>query len=125
MAGNVYVGSAVADAPANRGWLLGHFMPTDDVRHSGHVEIKWGVHPVGDQRAEWVTGETRTALIVLVSGCFRIEFPHRSVTLRNQGDYVVFDGVDHSWYAEAESVIVGVRWPSVPGYAVPEEIQPR
>jgi hypothetical protein len=124
MAGNVYVGSAVADAPPNRGWLLGHFMPADDVRHSGQVEIKWGVHPVGDQRAAWVTGETRTTLIVLVSGCFRIEFPDRSVTLREQGDYVVFDGVDHSWYAEAESVIVGVRWPSVPGYAVPEEIQP-
>jgi len=100
-------------------------MPTDDLRHSGQVEIKWGVHPVGDQRAAWVTGETRTTLIVLVSGCFRIEFPDRSVTLREQGDYVVFDGVDHSWYAESESVIVGVRWPSVPGYAVPEEIQPR
>ena len=124
MAGNVYVGSAVADAPANRGWLLGHFMPADDVRHSGEVEIKWGVHPIGDQRAAWVTGETRTTLIVLVSGCFRIEFPDRSVTLSEQGDYVVFDGVDHSWYAEAESVIVGVRWPSVPGYALPEEIQP-
>lgn len=120
MAGNVYVGSAGADAPANRGWLLGHFMPAGDVRHSGDVEIKWGVHPVGDQRAAWVTGETRTVLIVLVSGRFRIDFPHRSVVLREQGDYVVFDGVDHSWYAEEESVILGVRWPSVPGYAVPE-----
>jgi hypothetical protein len=119
MVGNVYVGSAAADAPANRGWLLGHFMPTGDVRHSSDVEIKWGVHPASDQRAAWVTGETRTTLIVLVSGCFRIDFPHRSVALREQGDYVVFDGVDHSWYAEEESVIVGVRWPSVPGYAVP------
>lgn len=67
------------------------------------------------------TGETRTALIVLVSGRFRIDFPHRSVVLCEQGDYVVFDGVDHSWYAEEDSVILGVRWPSVPGYAVPEE----
>lgn len=122
--GNVYVGSAPKDAPANRGWLLGHFMPTGDVRRSSEVEIKWGVHPVGDQRAAWVTGETRTALIVLVSGRFRIEFPHRSVVLREQGDYVVFDGVDHSWYAEEESVILGVRWPSVPGYAVAPDIQP-
>src|SRR6185437_4415777 len=64
MAGNVYVGSAAADAPVNRGWLLGHFMPSGDVRHSSEVEIKWGVHPLGDQRAAWVTGETRTALIV-------------------------------------------------------------
>lgn len=124
MAGNVYVGSAAADAPANRGWLLGHFMPPGDVRRSGEVEIKWGVHPAGDQRAAWVTGETRTALIVLVSGRFRLDFPDRSVVLAEQGDYVVFDGVGHSWYAEEESVILGVRWPSIPGYAVGEEIQP-
>lgn len=120
MAGNVYVGSAAADAPANRGWLLGHFMPPGDVRRSGEVEIKWGVHPTGDQRAVWVTGETRTALIVLVSGRFRIDFPDRSVVLAEQGDYVVFDGVGHSWYAEEESVILGVRWPSIPGYAIGE-----
>jgi hypothetical protein len=123
MAGNVYVGSASVDAGANRGWLLGHFMPADDVRHSREVEIKWGVHRAGDQRAEWVTGETRIALIILVQGKFRIDFPDRSVVLGEQGDYVVFDRVDHSWYAEEESVIVGVRWPSIPGYAVPTEAE--
>lgn len=120
MADMVYVGHAAADAPANRGWLLGHFMPDGDVRRSADVEIKWGVHPRGDQRVQWVTGETRTALIVLVSGRFRIELPGRSVLLAEPGDYVVFHGIDHSWYAEEESVILGVRWPSVPGYAVPE-----
>ena len=94
-------------------------MPAGGVRHSGAVEIKWGMHSAGDQRAEWVTGETRTALIILVRGKFRLDFPDRSVVLGEEGDYVVFDGVDHSWYAEEESVIVGVRWPSIPGYAVP------
>ncbi len=118
MADNIYVGSAQADAPANRGWLLGHFMPPGDPRHSEDVEIKWGAHPRGDRRAQWVTGETRTALIILVSGRFRIEFPHRSVLLAAPGDYVVFERVGHSWHAEEESVIVGIRWPSIPGYAV-------
>ncbi|HVB43145.1 MAG TPA: signal peptidase I [Streptosporangiaceae bacterium] len=120
MTGKVYVGSADADARGNRGWLLGHFMPADDVRNSSDVEIKWGMHPRGDERAQWVTGETRTALIVLISGRFRLDFPDRSVVLADQGDYVVFDGVEHSWYAEEESVVLGVRWPSVPGYAVPD-----
>lgn len=119
MAGKIYVGSAPEDAPANRGWLLGHFMPSGDVRHSADVEIKWGAHPRGDQRAQWVTAETRTALIVLVSGRFRVEFPERSVVLTERGDYVVFHGVDHSWFAEEESVILGIRWPSVPGYSTP------
>ncbi len=119
MAGRIHTGSAFADGPLNRGWLLGHFMPPGDPRHSDAVEVKWGVHPRGDQRAQWVTGETRTALIVLVSGKFRIDFPEESVLLAGQGDYVLFEGVGHSWYAEEESVILGVRWPSVPGYAVP------
>ena len=44
--------------------------------------------------------------------------PYRDVVLAKQGDYVVFHGVGHSWYAEEESVILGVRWPSVPGYAI-------
>jgi hypothetical protein len=118
MAGMIYTGSAPRDAEEYRGWVLGHFMPQGDIRHSTDVEIKWGVHPRGDQRAEWVTAEVRTALIVLVTGRFRIDFRDQSVVLAAQGDYVVFQGVDHSWFAEEESVIVGVRWPSVPGYAV-------
>src|SRR5260221_10558773 len=93
-------------------------MPEEDLRHSTAVEIKWGAHPRGDERAKWVTGETRTAVIVLVSGRFRLNFRDRSVLLAQPGDYVVFSGVDHSWYAEEESIILGVRWPSIPGYAV-------
>ncbi|MFC0866332.1 signal peptidase I [Sphaerimonospora cavernae] len=117
----VYVGKAGIDAAGDRGWLLGHFKSADGPRHSEDVEIKWGVHPRGDERAEWVTGEKRTALLVLISGRFRVELPGRSVLLAEQGDYVVWGpGVDHSWYAEEESVVLTVRWPSIPGYAVPD-----
>ncbi len=115
----VYVGNADVDALSERGWLLGHFRPETDPRHSQDVEIKWGVHPPGDERAAWVRGEERTALLVLISGRFRVELPGRSVLLAKRGDYVVWGhGVDHSWYAEEESVVLTVRWPSVPGYAV-------
>ncbi|GHE31212.1 signal peptidase I [Streptomyces capitiformicae] len=119
MDGSVYVGHASKDAALDRGWLLGHFKADGDPRHSDAVEIKWGVHPRGDRRAQWVRGEERTALQVLISGRFRVDFPGRSVVLERQGDYVVWGrGVDHSWVAEEESVVLTVRWPSVPGYAV-------
>lgn len=119
MSENVYVGSADEDAAGDRGWLLGHFKAAGDVRHSADVEIKWGVHPRGDERAQWVVGERRTALLMLISGRFRVEFRGRSVLLANRGAYVVWGhGVDHSWHAEEESVVLTVRWPSVPGYAV-------
>ncbi|NKI41024.1 signal peptidase I [Streptomyces physcomitrii] len=120
MADEVYVGRAGPDAALDRGWLLGHFKDPGDPRHSEAVEIKWGVHPPGDTRAAWVRGEERTALLVLISGRFRMEFPGRAVTLAEQGEYVVWGkGVDHSWYAEEASVVLTVRWPSVPGYRVP------
>ncbi len=101
------------------GWLLGHFREEGDPRHSDAVEVKWGVHPRGERRAQWVEGEVRTALLVLVSGRFRMEFPRRSVLLERQGDYVVWGrGVDHSWFAEDDSVVMTLRWPSVTGYAL-------
>jgi hypothetical protein len=116
---NVYVGSADEDAAGDQGWLLGHFKSAGDVRHSTDVEIKWGVHPRGDERARWVKGEQRTALLMLISGRFRVELPDRTVVLAKRGDYLVWGrGVDHSWCAEEESVVLTVRWPSVPGYAV-------
>lgn len=117
MSDGVYVGNAGQDAALDAGWLLGHFKDFSDPRHSTDLEIKWGVHPRGDERARWATGEVRTALLVLVSGRFRVELPGRSVLLARQGDDVVWGrGVDHSWYAEEESVVLTVRWPSVPGY---------
>ncbi|MFI0944250.1 signal peptidase I [Streptomyces sp. NPDC021020] len=116
----VYTGHAARDAALDRGWLLGHFKPEGDPRHSDDLEIKWGVHPPGDTRAAWVRSERRTALLVLISGRFRLDFPHRSVVLAEQGDYVVWGrDVDHSWEAEEASVVLTVRWPSIPGYAVP------
>jgi hypothetical protein len=117
----IYVGNAAADAAADRGWLLGHFKPVDDARHSDEVEIKWAIHPRGDRRAEWVAAEKRSALVLLVRGRFRVDLPGRSVRLAEQGDYVVFHGVSHSWEAEEASVVLAVRWPSVPGYAASDE----
>lgn len=81
--------------------------------------MKWGVHPPGQARSQWATGERRTTLLVLIEGCFRVELPDRTVRLAAPGDYVVWGrGVDHSWFAEHASVVLTVRWPSVPGYRV-------
>ncbi|MFI8426107.1 signal peptidase I [Streptomyces sp. NPDC085479] len=122
MTDSVYVGNAGRDAALDRGWLLGHFAEdVSDPRYSEAVEIKWGIHPEGDERAEWVRGEERTALLVLIRGRFLVKLPGRTVRLEREGEYVVWGrGVDHSWFAEKESVVLTVRWPSVPGYAVTE-----
>jgi quercetin dioxygenase-like cupin family protein len=110
---NWYSGNANDDAPQNRGWLLGHFMPPSDVRSTKNVEVKWGVHPPGDKRAEWTQDDARTTLLLMVSGKFRIDLTEGSVVMERQGDYVTWGpGIDHSWEALDASVVITVRWPS-------------
>jgi len=117
MADNWYVGNAVADGQGdNRGWLIGHFLDgSAGVRSSDAVEVKWGIHPAGDNREAWQTGEQRTTALLLVKGRFRIELSTGSFVLEREGDYAVWGpGINHSWYAEADSVAITVRWPSLP-----------
>ncbi len=122
MAESVYVGNAGVDGAGNQGWLLGHFMSAGSLLHSSDVEIKWGVHPRGDRRPAWATSEVRTALLVLVRGVFHVELRDRTVVLSHPGDYVVWGpGEDHSWYAaEDDTTVLTVRWPSLPGWRLPE-----
>jgi hypothetical protein len=107
-------GNAGEDGHETRGWLIGNFIdPAEDVRSSDDVEIKWGDHPAGDKRAEWTADDQRTTVVLLVQGEFRIDLSQASVTLARQGDYVIWGpGIDHSWEALADSVVITIRWPS-------------
>ncbi len=110
-----YVGNAVRDGAETRGWLVGHFLgPEAGIRTSPDVEIKWGVHPAGERRVDVVTGDTRTTVLMLVSGKFEIELDGVSHMLEDSGDYAMWGpGVDHIWDAHEDTVIITVRWPSV------------
>lgn len=107
-------GNAAEDGRETRGWLLGHFIdPAEGVRSTKDVEVKWGIHPVGDKRPEWTNDDQRTTLVLLVEGKFRVNLTEGSVTMSRQGDYVMWGpGIDHSWEALSESVVITVRWPS-------------
>jgi hypothetical protein len=49
-----------------------------------------------------------------VSGQFRIELSTGTFALKDQGDYAIWGpGIDHSWQAEEDSIIITVRWPSL------------
>jgi quercetin dioxygenase-like cupin family protein len=114
VAGNWHYGNAEDDGRERRGWILGHFIdPAEGVRSSKDVEIKWGIHPEGEKRAEWTADDQRTTLVFRVSGRFRIDLTEGSFTLEREGDYLVWGpGIDHSWEALTDAVVVTVRWPS-------------
>ena len=108
-----HFGNAGKDGGDHRGWIVGHFMETADVRESSDVEIKWGIHPAGEERSGWQEGETRTTLVMLIRGRFRIDLPAANHVLEQEGDYALWGpGIDHSWRAEEDSVVLTVRWPS-------------
>ncbi|SES27253.1 signal peptidase I [Actinokineospora terrae] len=107
-------GNAADDTTNTRGWLVGHFIdPSEGVRSSKDVEVKWGTHPAGDKRPEWTSDDQRTTLVVLVSGHFRVDLTGGHHAMTRPGDYVMWGaGVDHSWEALADSIVMTVRWPS-------------
>jgi hypothetical protein len=111
---NRHFGNASTDFRTTRGWILGHFIDhADGIRHTKDVEVKWGIHPAGDRRAEWTTGEHRTTLLLLVQGRFQIDLSDDSRVLSDRGDYILWGpGIDHSWEALADSIVVTIRWPS-------------
>lgn len=107
-----YFGNASKDH-FGRGWVVGHFVPdARDLRATDDVEIKWSVHAAGDRRAAWTDDEHRTTISFLVSGHFSIHLPTGVCTMQASGDYVVWGpGVNHSWEAIEDSVVVTIRWP--------------
>jgi len=83
-------------------------------RQTQAVEVKWGIHPAGENRPDWSTDEQRTTLVLLVSGRFHVELSTGQVLLERQGNYLVWGpGIDHTWHALEESIVLTVRWPSL------------
>ena len=112
---DIKTGNASLDSIPTRGWFVGSFLPDSaGIVKSADVEIKWGAHKAGESRATWVTGETRTAVSILVSGTCTYLFRDQEVTLTTPGDYVAWGvGTDHTWQAVTDCVVITVRWPSI------------
>jgi len=117
---NVSTGNAAADTQATGGWFIGHFISDDLLRKTSDVEVKWGVHPKGQKnQGGFVANKAATTMSVLITGRFRLWFRQddriEQVDLSTPGKYAVWGpGVPHDWQAMADSVVLTVRWPSVP-----------
>lgn len=110
------VGNARCDSEPFHDWLIGHFVPaTGGLRHSEDIEIKWGIHPQDSGDNQWTVNRLATSISILVSGVEQISLPHRTFTLSNPGDYLVWGpGMPHRWQVMEDSVVITVRWPSIP-----------
>ena len=116
LSSRVVTGRAAQDAEPFRGWFIGHFVPPElGPRSTDAVEVKWGVHSLGESRAGWAASDAATSLSVLVRGSIRLFFASGDeALLADPGDYALWPpGVAHRWQIEQEDTIVlTVRWPS-------------
>lgn len=115
MIANWHMGNAADDGQHTRGWILGHFIDSSEgIRSTRDVEVKWATHPAGEKRAAWTKDEHRTTMVLLIEGKFHVHLTTGQAQLTRQGDYVVWGpGIDHSWEAKGNSIVVTVRWPSL------------
>ena len=111
---DIQTGNAELDSVDTRGWFVGSFIEEKfGLRHTEDIELKWGVLKAGDARDEWVTGETRTTIGILISGKFTMEFREQLLTFDKPGDYVMWGpGTDHKWHSPEDAVWLTIRWPS-------------
>jgi len=118
---NVVTGRAARDAEPFRGWFVGHFIPPElGPRSTEAVEVKWGVHRLGETRSAWAASRA-TSLSLLVRGCIRIFFADgQEALLAETGDYVLWPpGLAHRWQIEQDDTIVlTLRWASRRGDAL-------
>jgi len=100
------------------GWFIGSFVsPALGLRCNGDVEVKWGIHEPNDEKRSGGTNDKSMTLTLLISGSLLMQFPqlNTEVTLQRPGDYVLFaPKVQHRWRSLSDSVVVTVRWPSLP-----------
>jgi hypothetical protein len=115
-----YFGNAAVDQVRGTGWFLGQFVPPEmGLRHQTEVELKWAIHRDGDRRVnDAEANRNATTISVLIRGTLRTTFEvdgtARVVTLKKQGDYVIFGPeIVHSWEALGETVVLSVRFPSI------------
>jgi len=116
MAENRAIQTGNASLDAAKGWFVGGSLDESlGLRHTYDVEMKWSVVKAGEGHAEWVTAETRKTVAILISGTYEVQFRERTVTLAKQGDFVMWGrGCDHRGKAVADSIVLTVRWPSIP-----------
>ena len=116
----VVFGNAVIEGAKRSGWFIGHFItPSEDLRSTEDLEVKWAVHKAGDSRTEWAVNNQAATLSILIKGQFRLQFEDREIILAREGDYVLWSAcVPHCWVAESECTILTLRWPSKSGDSV-------
>ncbi len=107
-------GNAKEKGADRRGWFMGSFFPEDSINYQEEVELKWGIHPEGEERdSKAEEGDAKT-MSILIKGKYELNFGETKIILEKEGDYLFFTpNMPHHMRAHEDSVVLSVRWPSL------------
>ncbi len=114
----IVTGNFDKEALSHKGWILGHFVSPTLPLHNRNFEMKWGKHKKGESKTSIGVNERASTLSILIYGKVLLKFPSQSreSLLEEEGDYVFWGpGIPHKWEVLEDSLVLTVRWPSVPG----------
>ena len=116
MAQNTTIQAGNAATHATHGWFVGASISESlGLRHTSDVELKWSAVKKDDAHPSWVIETARTTVAILISGKYEILFRDQAKILAKQGDFVMWGkDRDHRGRALEDSVVLTVRWPSIP-----------
>lgn len=110
----VLSGNAYVDGARQRGWFIGHFLgETCGLRSTPSLEVKWSVHPAGEEKSLWRVSKSTMTLCILIKGKVSNRFPMTECILSHEGDYVIWPaGQPHRWALAEDALVLTIRWPS-------------
>lgn len=101
-----------------RGWFVGHFNDNPEL-NTTDLEAQIVKLKKGDKKDGSSYNKQGKTLGMLIYGAFELDFDGEKVRLDKEGDFVIFQPmVNHTWEALEDSMIVSIRWPSLPGDVV-------
>lgn len=113
------IGGDLADEKSfeKRGWFIGHFMEKESVFKNDNFEMKWAVCLRGWQEQFTKSNLRAKTMCVLIEGKFEFEFQKEGEKkiLSKTGEFIFWDaGVLYTSKSLDDSVLLVIRWPSVP-----------
>ncbi len=114
----IFCGNAQTDCTRD-GWIVGHFMPQDDLRYSQNIEVSYRFLTKGTARKKLSDPVYTTTCWFVLSGrlCNTYVWPgsrYTRITCRDNQYAIVSPGARHRWVAQEDSKILAIRWPSAP-----------
>lgn len=101
-----------------RGWFLGHFIKEGSPFKTDAFELQWRKLKAGEEKPALGTQKVAKTIGILVYGKFEFSFPdkNKKITIDKEGDFVFYDaGITHSWRVIEDTLLISIRWPSIPG----------